>query len=49
LGGERADLEKALLMSGGSVTLAARSLGITRQSFYKAMRRVGMERGNLPT
>ena len=43
LAGERAALERALLSSGGSVANAARSLGITRQSFYKAMRRVGME------
>jgi len=42
LAGERAALERALLSSGGSVTKAARALGITRQSFYKAMRRVGM-------
>jgi predicted ATP-dependent protease len=45
LAGERAALEKALLCSGGSVTKAARALGITRQSFHKAMRRVGMEPG----
>jgi transcriptional regulator with PAS, ATPase and Fis domain len=45
LAGERAALEKALLWSGGSVTKAARALGITRQSFYKAMRRVGMALG----
>ena len=45
LAGERAGLEKALLSSDGSVTKAARSLGISRQSFYKAMRRVGMESG----
>ena len=44
LKGERAALEGALLSSGGSVTKAARALGITRQSFYKAMRRVGMDR-----
>jgi tetratricopeptide (TPR) repeat protein len=43
LAGERSALESALLSSGGSVTKAARALGITRQSFYKAMRRVGME------
>ena len=47
LAGERAALERALLSSGGSVTMAARALGITRQSFYKAMRRVGMERGGV--
>lgn len=45
LAGERAALEKALLSSGGSVTKAARALGITRQSFYQAMRRVGMKPG----
>jgi len=44
LEGERAALERALLASGGSVTKAARSLGISRQSFYKAMRRAGLER-----
>jgi len=43
LAGERAALERALLQSGGSVTKAARSLGITRQSFYKAMRRTGLD------
>jgi transcriptional regulator with AAA-type ATPase domain len=43
LAGERAAIEKALLSSGGSVTKAARALGITRQSFYKAMRRAGVE------
>jgi transcriptional regulator with GAF, ATPase, and Fis domain len=45
LAGERAALERALHSSGGSVTEAARALGITRQSFYKAMRRVGLEPG----
>jgi transcriptional regulator of acetoin/glycerol metabolism len=44
LAGERAALERALLVSSGSVTKAARSLGISRQSFYKAMRRAGLER-----
>ncbi|HEV8224516.1 MAG TPA: helix-turn-helix domain-containing protein [Rubrobacteraceae bacterium] len=44
LEGERAALERALLASSGSVTKAARSLGISRQSFYKAMRRAGLER-----
>ena len=43
LAGERAALERALLESGGSVTKAARALGITRQSLYKAMRRAGLE------
>jgi transcriptional regulator of acetoin/glycerol metabolism len=45
LAGERAALEKALLSSGGSVTKAARLLGVSRQSFYQAMRRVGMKPG----
>jgi tetratricopeptide (TPR) repeat protein len=42
LAGERIALERALLNSSGSVTKAARALGITRQSFYKAMRRAGL-------
>ena len=45
LAGERAALENALQSSGGSVTKAAAALGITRQSFYQAMRRVGMKPG----
>jgi len=44
LAGERAAIERALLENGGSVAKAARSLGITRQAFYKAMRRVGLDR-----
>jgi DNA-binding NtrC family response regulator len=43
LAGERAALQKALFESSGSVTKAARSLGITRQSFYKAMRRAELD------
>jgi transcriptional regulator with AAA-type ATPase domain len=46
LAGERAALERALLRCGGSVTKAAHALGITRQSFYQAMRRVGMKPGD---
>jgi transcriptional regulator with AAA-type ATPase domain len=46
LAGERLALEKALMNSGGSVTKAARALGVTRQSFYQAMHRVGMKPGD---
>jgi len=44
LAAERATLERALFDSGGSVTEAARVLGVSRQSFYKAMRRAGVRR-----
>ncbi|NOT34586.1 MAG: sigma 54-interacting transcriptional regulator [Candidatus Eisenbacteria bacterium] len=38
---ERVALEQALADSGGVLTRAARSLGISRQAFYKAVRRTG--------
>jgi len=39
---ERAALLRALRESGGVVARAARSLGLTRQAYYKAMRRTGL-------
>jgi len=42
IAGERAALERALTESGGNVSRAARSLGLSRQAFYKAMRRTGL-------
>jgi transcriptional regulator of acetoin/glycerol metabolism len=34
-------LEQVLQAHGGNVTAAARALGISRQAFYKALRRTG--------
>jgi transcriptional regulator with AAA-type ATPase domain/Tfp pilus assembly protein PilF len=42
IAGERAALERALDESGGVVSRAARSLGLSRQAFYKAMQRTGL-------
>jgi DNA-binding NtrC family response regulator len=39
---ERATLMEALRDCGGVISRAARSLGLTRQAFYKAMRRTGL-------
>ena len=39
---ERQMLERALEENGGNVTAASRALGISRQAFYKARRRVGL-------
>jgi transcriptional regulator of acetoin/glycerol metabolism len=39
---EREMLERTLADSGGVISHAARSLGISRQSFYKALRRTGL-------
>ena len=44
---ERSALIQALQASGGVVTRAARSLGITRQGLYLAMQRTGITRENL--
>jgi len=41
---ERRSLTRALAMNDGNVTAAARALGISRQAFYKAMRRAGLSR-----
>lgn len=41
---ERDSLERALHANGGNVAAAARSVGISRQAFYKAMRRTGGRR-----
>ena len=41
---ERRSLTRALAMSNGNVTAAARALGISRQAFYKAMRRAGLSK-----
>jgi DNA-binding NtrC family response regulator len=40
--GEREQLERTLRESGGSVTQAARALGMSRQAIYKALRRSGL-------
>lgn len=42
IAGERAALERALADNGGIVSHAARSLGLSRQAFYKALRRTGL-------
>ena len=42
IAGERATLLRAMEESGGVVTRAARSLGLSRQGFYKALRRTGL-------
>ena len=42
IAGERAALARALAESGGIVSHAARLLGLSRQAFYKAMRRTGL-------
>jgi transcriptional regulator of acetoin/glycerol metabolism len=42
IAGERAALARALDECGGVVSRAARSLGLSRQAFYKAMQRTGL-------
>jgi DNA-binding NtrC family response regulator/Flp pilus assembly protein TadD len=44
---EKATLVRALQESGGVVAKAARSLGLTRQAMYLAMRRTGITRGDI--
>jgi len=39
---ERAELERLLLESGGSVSTVAKSLGISRQALYRKMERLGI-------
>jgi transcriptional regulator of acetoin/glycerol metabolism len=39
--GERRTLSEVLRQHSGKVTAAARSLGISRQAFYKALKRTG--------
>jgi DNA-binding NtrC family response regulator len=39
---ERAEVERLLLESGGSVSLVAKSLGISRQALYRKMERLGI-------
>ena len=41
LAAERSRLGELLQTHGGNVTAAARALGISRQAFYKALRRTG--------
>ena len=42
IAGERATLLRALEEHGGVISQAARSLGLSRQGFYKALRRTGL-------
>src|SRR5258705_9181249 len=46
LAAERDTLKRLLQQYDGVVAEVARALGISRQSFYKAMRRTGLIRGN---
>ena len=46
LAAERNTLERVLQEHDGVVAEAARALGISRQSFYKALRRTGLMRTN---
>jgi DNA-binding NtrC family response regulator len=45
---ETAMISRALAESGGSVARAARRIGWTRQKLYRAMGRLGLERGPAP-
>ena len=40
----RRNLLRALRMNRGNISAAARDIGISRQAFYKAMRRAGLRR-----
>jgi transcriptional regulator with PAS, ATPase and Fis domain len=42
---EREHLERVLERHGGNVTAAAKALAISRQAFYKALRRSGIPAG----
>lgn len=48
IAGERATLLRALEENGGVISQAARSLGLSRQGFYKALRRTGLASGLTP-
>lgn len=41
---ERRSLTRALVANDGNIAAAARALGISRQAYYKAMRRLGLSR-----